>query len=385
MQACLQSLAPRHNGVDSDSGFEAGHSKFPFSLLFAKSFSLLVNIPLILRLKSAIEVSPVFLYRVKMTKNGIVCFANNRSVHIDPKTAVADAVNFVSHAHSDHLPNSSRGTVLATRETLEIASLRGRNLSNHVESLDSFGLYDSGHILGARGLLFEDIFYTGDICTRPRGFLKAASVPKCKVLITECTFGKPEFIFPNTDEIVKRVNETISDLYHKGKPVLLLGYQLGKAQTLSCLFEHWDPLYYHDSVKEMNDLHRKLGIAIKDGIGHTEAQASGLLDKKPWVMVCPLMSNNNTFIKEMKSKYDAVTIGFSGWAKSPYLPYARKNDYSIPLSDHCDYSELIDLVKQSGAEKIYTVHGFVEEFASDLVKMGFDAQPLKENSLDESF
>lgn len=320
-----------------------------------------------------------------MTKNGIACIAPDKTVNIDPKVVLPNSVNFVSHAHADHLPNRGDGVVLATMETKEIASLRGRELGTHVESHDSFKLFDSGHILGARGLLFEDVFYTGDICTRQRGFLKGAIIPKCKVLITECTFGKPEFTFPQIDETVKRVNELISDFYHKGKPVLLLGYQLGKAQTISSLFGHWEPLYYHDSVKQMNDLHRKLGIPIKDGLGHTEAQAKGLLDKKPWVMVCPLMSDNNSFIREMKAKYGAITIGFSGWAKAQWVPFARKNDYTVPLSDHCDYNELVDLVKKSGAEKIYTVHGFVNEFASDLVKLGYDAQPLNGNSLDEFF
>jgi putative mRNA 3-end processing factor len=288
----------------------------------------------------------------------------------------------VSHAHSDHLPSSKKGLILTTRETKEIAMLRGHEISNHVESIGEFSLHDSGHILGASGLLFGDVFYTGDICTRDRGFLMGASIPKCNTLIMECTFGRPEFVFPRTAETVKKVNEIISDLYHKGKPVLLLGYQLGKAQTLSHLFGHWEPLYYHDSVKEMNDLHRKLGVNLKEGLGHTVAESMGLLDKKPWVMVCPLMSENNPFIKQMKSKYNAVTIGFSGWANSK-MSYMRKNDYSIPLSDHCDYSELVELVKKSGASKIYTVHGFVEEFAADLAKMGFDAQPLRENSLDD--
>lgn len=320
-----------------------------------------------------------------MTKNGIACFAGDLSVSIDPKAAMPDTINFVSHAHSDHLPSRSNGVILATMETKEIATLRGRNLSNHVESLDSFKLYDSGHILGSRGLLFEDVFYTGDICTRQRGFLKGATVPKCKTLITECTFGSPEFVFPRVDETVKKVNELISELYHRGKPVLLLGYQLGKAQTISYLFGHWEPLYYHDSVKQMNDLHKRLGVSIKESMGHTEAQERGLLDKKPWVMVCPLMSNNSAFIKEMKLKYDAVTIGFSGWAKSQSMPFARKNDYTIPLSDHCDYNELVDMVKQSGAERIYTVHGYVNEFASDLAKMGFDARPLSADSLDGFF
>ena len=41
-----------------------------------------------------------------------------------------------------------------------------------------FSLIDSGHILGAKGLLFDDVFYTGDICTRDRAFLKASIIPK---------------------------------------------------------------------------------------------------------------------------------------------------------------------------------------------------------------
>lgn len=317
-----------------------------------------------------------------MTKNGIACRNSKVIVNLDPKSSIENNINFVSHAHTDHLPSGKNGVILATRETKEIANIRGRELANHIEHLDDFTLYDSGHILGARSLLFDSVFYTGDICTRDRGFLKAAIIPKCKTLITECTFGKPEFVFPRLDETIKKVNELISELYNRGKPVLLLGYQLGKAQTLSYLFGHWEPVYYHDSVKEMNDLHRKLGVQIKPGLGHTEAASKGLLEKKPWIMVAPLMSESNQFVKDMKSKYGAVTVGFSGWAKSGFA-YGRKNDYSIPLSDHCDYGELIDLVKKSGAEKIYTVHGFVDEFAADLVKMGFDAQPLRENSLDE--
>ena len=100
-------------------------------------------------------------------------------------------------------------------------------------------------------------------------------------------------------------------------------------------------------------------------------------------MVAPLMSSKNKFIQEMKSKYGAVTIGFSGWAQSTKFSFGRRTDYSIPMSDHCDFNELVDLVVQSGAEQVYTIHGFVDEFAEYLKKMGINAQPLLENSLDD--
>lgn len=304
-------------------------------------------------------------------------------MYLDPKNTDSTGVNFVSHAHTDHLPSKNGGTILSSIETNEIANLRGFRMENHVQSIDDFTLVDSGHILGAKGLLFDDIFYTGDICTRNRGFLKCATIPKCKTLITECTFGLPEFVFPKLEEIQKQVNELISELYGKGIPVILLGYQLGKAQTITQLFGHWGPLYFHDSVKQMNTLHQQLGVSLHDGISHSEAEKNGLLSKKPWVMVAPMMSEKNPFLKDMKSKYGAVTIGFSGWAQSSRFAFGRRSDYSIPMSDHCDFNELVDLVIRSGAEQVYTIHGFVEEFAAHLRKIGINAQPLRENSLDD--
>ena len=318
-----------------------------------------------------------------MTKNGILCEVDNKKIFLDPKNTDSSGINFVSHAHMDHLPSRNGGTILASRETNEIANLRGFAMQNHVEQIDNYSLIDSGHILGSKGLLFDDIFYTGDICTRDRGFLCGAKIPKCTTLITECTFGLPEFVFPKLEEIKKQVNELISELYSKGVPVILMGYQLGKAQTITQLFGHWSPLYFHDSVKKMNDLHQKLGMPLIDGMGHSQAQNRGLLDKKPWIMVAPMMSQKNQFLKEMKTKYGAVTIGFSGWAQSTKFPFARRTDYSFAMSDHCGFDELVQLVKQSGAEKVYTIHGFVEEFASYLSKLGICAQPLRENSLDD--
>ena len=70
---------------------------------------------------------------------------------------------------------------LASIETNEIANLRGFKMENHVESLDDFSLVDSGHILGAKGLLFDDIFYTGDICTRNRGSCKVQKFQNAKL------------------------------------------------------------------------------------------------------------------------------------------------------------------------------------------------------------
>jgi putative mRNA 3-end processing factor len=88
------------------------------------------------------------------------------------------------------------------------------------------------------------------------------------------------------------------------------------------------------------------------------------------------MNGNSRFLKYMKEKYNTITIGFSGWACSPRYKYMMGIDYALPLSDHCDFNELIQIVKKCNPKKIFTIHGFEVEFARVLNHMGYNAIPL---------
>ncbi len=315
--------------------------------------------------------------KISMTSNGILCETDKGRVCLDPRGADSPGINFISHAHLDHTPSRKGGTFLSSHETRKIMSMRGFEMDRHMDYANEMKMFNSGHILGAKGLLFDDIFYTGDICIRDRGFLSKAEVPKCKILILECSFGTNEFIFPDITEIKRKANEMIAEFYARGIPVILMGNQLGKAQTLTEVFGHWQPLYLHDTVKKMNMLHKQLGIkSLREAMGHTEAEKEGLLKKRPWVMIAPMMSEKKQFIQDMKTRYGAITIGFSGWAKNTKYPIA-KGDYLMPLSDHCDFNELVRVAKMSEAEKVYTFHGFECEFADHLNSIGIDAEPLR--------
>jgi putative mRNA 3-end processing factor len=95
------------------------------------------------------------------------------------------------------------------------------------------------------------------------------------------------------------------------------------------------------------------------------------------------MSGNSRFLKYMKEKYNTITIGFSGWACSPRYKYMMGIDYALPLSDHCDFNELIQVVKKSNPKKIFTIHGFEVEFARVLNNMGYNASPISNKSQKE--
>src|SRR5918911_541318 len=109
---------------------------------------------------------------------GIIVDSNGRRISLDPKSRNNCEFTFVSHAHTDHLykktvKDNSNGLTLMSKVTSLIAKARGYKMTNAVEESEGFQLIDNGHILGYKGLLKKNAFYyTGEISTRERAFMK---------------------------------------------------------------------------------------------------------------------------------------------------------------------------------------------------------------------
>ena len=320
------------------------------------------------------------MFHVSVDNCGITVDNKSKKISLDPNKQPNSDFIFVSHAHSDHLyrcVKENGNKIITSKITHKIAMHRGYKYGDMYQEHD-FRLLDSGHILGSNGLLIEDeLYYTGDISIRKRAFMNPAIIPKARILIIESTFGDPDYIFPKFETTIHKANLIISEMYHQGIPVILLGYTLGKAQILTNVFRHWKPLIIHDSIDEMNKLYSEFGISMDNYVTFSEAENNNILSShKPWLLIAPLVSCKNGFLNYIKKKYGALSIGFSGWAVKPYYKYAMGLDYCFPLSDHCDYDDLITVVKKCNPEKIYTFHGFAESFADSLRLLGFDANPL---------
>ncbi|MGA2665138.1 MAG: MBL fold metallo-hydrolase RNA specificity domain-containing protein [Nitrososphaerales archaeon] len=296
---------------------------------------------------------------------------------LDPKAPARADYTFVSHAHLDHVQEPSRGSrVLASEETRLLAGVRGFDLGKTDEAAEGVALLDSGHILGARAICIGDeLLYTGDAAGRDRAFMGRCRTRKARVLITESTFGRPGYVFPPISQVVKDVNSTIGMLFDRGRPVVLMGYALGKSQVLSHLFASWSPFYFHEKVAEINEVYGRCGVSLKTGVV-VKADLAGL-SPGPWVMVAPMMSSRSSAAQRLRKEHGAALVAFSGWAADPGYAHAIGADFAFAVSDHCDYPELLELVRGVSPEKVYTTHGFTKEFASDLRKEGFDAGPLE--------
>src|SRR3989442_14565917 len=67
----------------------------------------------------------------------------------------------------------------------------------------------------------------------------------------------------------------------------------------------------------------------------------------------------------------------SGWAKDAEFARPFGADAAFDLSDHCDFDELFEVVQRSGADQVYTVHGYTEDFARHLRRKGIRASALE--------
>ncbi len=327
---------------------------------------------------------------VKVSANGGIQVDTEKVRFVlDPRGAMRADYTFVSHAHIDHLHMPSKSEhIIASEPTRELARARGYDLGRTVEEAEGVELLDSGHILGSRAIrIAEEVYYTGDASGRERAFLGRCKTRRARVLIMETTYGIPEYVFPQTAKLVSEVNSVIASAYDRGKPVVLMGYPLGKAQLLSYFFSSWEPLFYHEMVAVMNKIHVEHGVPLKDGTTFDPSKDSDTLPDGPWVMVSPMSSGRSRIMSHLKKRYGAILIAFSGWAVGGGFGPSMGTDYAFPLSDHCDYPELIKLVEAVSPEMVYTTHGFAAEFAADLRKMGFSARTLSayQSSLSDYF
>ena len=319
-------------------------------------------------------------------KSGINVIHNNKRICLDPTKQIHCDLIFVSHAHTDHLhqrrTSKAAPKIITSNVTSRIAKHRGYILGTEFKE-HNFHLLDSGHILGSKALLIDDeLYYTGDISIRQRAFMKPAFIPKAKMLLIESTFGTPDYVFPKIEEITHETNYIISKMYSNGIPVVLTGYPLGKAQILSYIFKHWEPIYVHDSILEYNNIYSKFGVNIDSYKSFSQAETEGLLSpNRPWLLIAPLSSSRKGFLHYVKEKYNPIMIGFSGWAIKSKYKYILGLDYCFPLSDHCDYNELLAVVKKCDPDMIYTFHGFAAQFACSLTKMGYNASPINKKRI----
>lgn len=292
--------------------------------------------------------------------------------------SVSDNTDYsiVTHAHADHAVKKDVENVICSDLTQKITEERYDSQVDRSEP-GSVKLIPSGHILGSSAALINDrALYTGDVAMRDRAYLDGFEPVEAERLVIESTYGIPAYRFPDQREIENEIRDWVQDTQ---KPLFLFAYSLGKAQKIQHLVQQATdrPIIAHGAVRKMNDVVEKntdLEFRAKDYKENKE-----ILEENG-IMIAPSSSSKADYIEELVDKYNGVKAGFSGWAAQESYRYRGGYDRTFPFSDHCDFDELVELVEKVDPEKVYTHHGFDEEFASYLSReKGFNARALKNN------
>lgn len=303
-------------------------------------------------------------FNIRRVGNGLVIDTPRQRYALDkvPRNVGAD-LYLVSHAHTDHLPTGQNLSVIMSKETLELAVVRGYNYGlQDIDKHKDIEMIENGHILGSRAFLIDGkILYTGDINIFDREFLRGFRPPQADILVIEATYGTRKYIFGEYNKLVDKLVQTVYNNIINGVNIVLEAYPLGKTQLLTNIFRNYKNLYVTKSVHRYNEVHKKVGYLdkCKYKIYRRDEIEEPIL----------LIKSNSSRIDTDKFRQGTKILKLTGWM-------VGKEDKGLPLSDHADYLGLLRVIDRVNPKKIYTVYGYSNRFARDLNRLGYDAESL---------
>jgi DNA ligase-1 len=293
---------------------------------------------------------------------------------------------FVSHAHSDHVADHSE--VILSAPTAKL--MQERVSGERREHVLGFGerrffegsgigynltLLPAGHIFGSAMALVEakeqSLLYTGDFKLRPGLSAEVCEPRRADVLIMETTYGRSQYVFPGTTEVLKGISRFCREALDNEETPVLLGYSLGKSQELLCgLSDAGLPMMLHGAVYKLTKIYEQFGQCFPKYERYEAGAARGK------VLLCPPKVIGSAMVRNLGKARTAI---LTGWAVDPNCRYRYQCDAAFPLSDHADFPDLIGMVKRVEPKKVYTLHGFAADFAQTLRELGYDAQAISED------
>ena len=286
-------------------------------------------------------------------------------------------LGFISHAHADH--TGKHHQIISTPETWALSRHRvgPRSKNTPLEfrvpySVDDFTieLLPSGHMLGAAQILIENgkrIVYTGDFKLKPNRTADLAEVVPCDVLIIECTFGLPHYVFPPEEEVEARLIQFVERAFEDRKIPVLFAYDMGKSQeALKLLGDKGYTVCLSKRAAEIVKIYESCGVTFKN---YERLIIDNLYGK---VVLLPPHMARMSWIERIPNRRTAF---LSGWAMDREAPQRFGVDEAIPMSDHAGFDELNDYVDRAKPSKVYTVHG-APDLANHLRARGYNAEHL---------
>ena len=320
---------------------------------------------------------------LRPTRFGLYCEPGG--FYIDPHVPVDKAL--ITHAHSDHA-RSGHDAVLASKETCDIMKIRlGQDsagqfqyaMLRHSQSVNGVDVtfYPAGHVLGSCQILLEfggrRICISGDYKRTPDPTALPFEPVQCDVFITEATFGLPVFVHPDPDAEIGKLLQSIAE--NPCSDHFVGAYSLGKAQRVIALLRkqgYADEILLHGSMEAICDYYQRCGLdlgAMANLIETGKRRSNG-----GSIIIGPPSAIGTKWINRM---VDPILAYASGWMRIRQRAKRAGVELPLILSDHCDWPELQQSIRDSGAEEIWVTHGNEDGLVHWCRSQGLNAQPLR--------
>jgi Cft2 family RNA processing exonuclease len=304
---------------------------------------------------------------------------------------------YVSHGHSDHA--RVHETIVSTPHNAEVCRVRFGNRAKRTkqpalcaeleavrfeehaynepwtEGDHRLTLFSAGHVLGSAQLMIEgeagSFVYTGDFKLGRAYTCEPAEVKRADVVLMECTYGRPQYVFPSRDEVEDGMIAFALDALDAGIAPVFAAYSLGKAQeAMAILGKANVPLTVHGAVYEMARAYERCGVKLPP----YERYDAATYDGTSALIWPPSGKNRPLALKDKPAK----TAMLTGWSVSGGTRWNSGADAAFALSDHADYPSLLRYIELAQPRKVLLNHGW-PDFVWRLRRMGIDATYLTEN------
>ena len=322
------------------------------------------------------------------TPRGLYCEPGG--FYVDPAVAVDRAV--ITHGHGDHARPGHRAA-LATPETLAIMRARFEDMPDTAQQVLKYGetvrlgevevrLAPAGHILGSAQAVLtyknQRIVVSGDFKRRPDPTCPPFEPVPCDVFITEATFALPVFHHPSDAGEIGKLLRSVATFPERSHLVGV--YALGKCQRVIRLLRaagYDRRIWLHGALLSLCELYQEQGIDLGDVAPASEAILETF---RGAIVLCPPGAMADRWSRRFAEPISAVCSGWMG-----VRARARQRGAELPLviSDHADWPELSQTLKDVGAPKVWVTHGREEALVFHARSLGIEAEALHLGGRDE--
>jgi putative mRNA 3-end processing factor len=323
---------------------------------------------------------------VSILHNGAVLIGNN---------FVCDAhanrpIRIVTHAHIDHTSELNESFLdckhmimtPATKELIEtlykfpfskfndkIVLLNYKETFEFLKEKVTF--FNAGHIIGSAQVLVETegerIVYTGDFK------LPEAEIIPSDVLVIEATYGNPSCLRPFKNKVEEEFARLVEESLKIG-PVYIFGYHGKLQEAIGILRKKGisSPIILPERVYNVAKICEKYGMKLGDYISINSEEAQEIMKSGNFIGIYHMASR--------KRIANATKIYLSGWEFEEPCRKIRDREYTVALSDHSDFDELLEYVEKSKPKLVITDNyriGDAVALANEIRKrLGIKAKPM---------